>query len=89
MSDFLLCDLAAKTFPSAFHHCDQIPYKNNLEEQKFILALDFRGLSTWSANSMALGPSDAEHHGRRMWLRKVAQDMEIRKQRAPLTSDKI
>lgn len=38
----------------------QIPDKNNLEDENLCCAYSF---SSWSADSIAVGASEAEHHG--------------------------
>jgi hypothetical protein len=34
-------------FCVSFHHCDEMPKKNNLNDLRFILAHGFRGFSPW------------------------------------------
>lgn len=36
----------------AFHHCDKLPKKINLTEERFILAEGSKGFSPWSAGSV-------------------------------------
>jgi hypothetical protein len=36
--------------------CDKMPDINNLKEEIFILAHDFKGFSPWSLGSVFLGP---------------------------------
>jgi hypothetical protein len=38
-----------------FHHCDKIPKKSNLKEERFILAHAFRSFSAWLYGSIAKG----------------------------------
>jgi hypothetical protein len=35
-----------------FHHCDKIPEKINLKEERLILTDNIRGFSTWSLGSV-------------------------------------
>jgi hypothetical protein len=45
----------------------QIPEKNNLREERFILAYSIRGLSPWWASSMAFGLKWDRAYGREGW----------------------
>jgi hypothetical protein len=55
---------------SAFYHCDKIPERNSLKEERFILASGFRDFGPWSADSIALKPGVRQkHHGKRNRLK--------------------
>jgi hypothetical protein len=44
------------------HFCDQIPKRNNLKEEGFIVACGFRGFSPCWLTPFFLGYGEAEHH---------------------------
>lgn len=57
------------------------PDKNNLEEEKLDFWLMVSEVQWWLADSTALDPVEAEHHGRRAWGRKATQLVVAGKQR--------
>ena len=39
-----------------FYCCDKIPEKNQLEEERLVLAICFKGFNLWPAGSIVSGP---------------------------------
>lgn len=65
-----------------FFLCDQIPEKVSLEEERSILAHNFRDFSPRSLGSIASGSVvRRENHGGRMWQRRAVHLMAANKQR--------
>jgi hypothetical protein len=57
-------------------------YLRNLNEERFILPHVFRDFSPWSLGRIAVGPWQGRiSMVRRMWQRKAAQFMVVKKQR--------
>lgn len=56
---------------SVFVTVTKIPEENNLEEEVYFVSW-FQGFSPRLANSTALGPREADHHGERVWWRSCS-----------------
>jgi hypothetical protein len=63
------------------HFCDQIPKRNNLKEEGFIVACGFRGFSPCWLTPFFLGYGEAEHHDGRARGSRDVHFMAARKQR--------
>ena len=50
----------------------KILWKNNLEEERFLLAHGFRVSRSWFADFMIWAQDEVEHHGGRAWQSKLA-----------------